>query len=515
MSNMFSGIFTRKEETSNAAVIPANVETPAQGAIILHAEKKQPLESFAPRPAEFTPPAATPHASGVLPHAASVLPHSTTAPVPSPELRELEVETQIGAEASDLYWSRTQGITRSTAGFLQAVQPVVAKADIQDPNVPTAEEQLAAQFYSYHIGRQGLEESTKTHKVLMGGDGLFIQKEIMVNGNKGVIFTPVDKVPGLPKFGKGSVEIKIENKVPYTILRQLLADFHAVCKLQRTEAAAQVFKTKDGKFEIYYPEQDVSGASARYRNDQDNAHERWGDKELVLEVHSHNNFGAFFSGTDDANEHRPGIYGVFGMLDSAQGAFVSRFRYEKIETRLSLGEVFDLGDITESQALTLKDLPEPDKVLLERVKKSASTFKGFTVHGAERFERMGMDGAYGGYYGRGFGGYGLDDDYMHRMGVDVYDDVDSKYPINKHRKASMPAKTTKKSRKKKVKKMLIDAGWVVDAMTDPAAIRKLIVALDDKLSGMDKAAKKEAEKAAKVESANAAEAEAMRFFAGE
>lgn len=35
----------------------------------------------------------------------------------------------------------------------------------------------------------------------------------------------------------------------------------------------------------------------------------------ILEIHSHNTMGAYFSTTDDADEQQFGLYGVVGRLD--------------------------------------------------------------------------------------------------------------------------------------------------------------------------------------------------------
>ena len=354
---------------------------------------------------------------------------------------------------------------------------------------PSAGDQIAAQMYSYHIGTAGVAESTKANNVILGSNGVFILKRLTINENKVKVLTKAGtKIPGLPIIAE-SVAVKVSNKIPLNILRSILGSFHAISSKMNTEAAAQVFKKPDGTIEIYYPEQEVSGASARYRNDGDAEHiKHWGESQMILEVHSHNTMGAFFSGTDNANERRPSIYGVFGLFGTKRASSVFRFRYEGLEKKLTLSDIFDLEGQTPEEALTLENLPAPSPILIERASRYKAPAASPYIPNIHRsFGRSALDDVYEGTEWWKDPAY---TDYR-RTGFYRRDELDSagarnttatttttksdSYPITKFRK-------TKGSKAEKGKGgSQFDLDWLVSRLS-VGQKRELILMLDDSIS---------------------------------
>lgn len=105
-------------------------------------------------------------------------------------------------------------------------------------------------------------------------------------------------------------------KIPRHFLDKIVAFFKAVMKEnngQNLEAQAFVIWNPEMGYHIRIPEQTVSGAAVTYK---------WenfvGPNDVVvLDMHSHNNMGAFFSGTDDRDDNgNCTISGVVGKLST-------------------------------------------------------------------------------------------------------------------------------------------------------------------------------------------------------
>jgi len=76
----------------------------------------------------------------------------------------------------------------------------------------------------------------------------------------------------------------------------------------------QVFlqeKEDNSEYFMHIADQEVSGASVKFKRDPDLEQTH----TLVLDIHSHNTMGAFFSGTDNADEKEARVYGVIGKLN--------------------------------------------------------------------------------------------------------------------------------------------------------------------------------------------------------
>lgn len=131
-------------------------------------------------------------------------------------------------------------------------------------------------------------------------------------------------------------------KIPATFLDVTLSFFRQIYKQHSSEVFLQYFyDTEKKEYTIYCPKQVVGPGSVNYTRDA----EFEKGKILVFEIHSHGSMGAFFSGTDDADEKDDRFFGVIGNVKNY---------YPDMKIRLSVGgrkveiEVEDIFDMSES-----------------------------------------------------------------------------------------------------------------------------------------------------------------------
>lgn len=159
-------------------------------------------------------------------------------------------------------------------------------------------------------------------------DGLF-KRCGLTHGRS--ITIPALSVPGIPsappkpKVTQDLSGFMPAGKVPIKFLHQIEAFFREVMKANKgsnLEAQAFVIWNPALGYHIRIPEQTVSGASVSYK---------WEnfigpDDVVVLDMHSHNSMGAFFSGTDDRDDNgNCTISGVIGEMHKQKPAMVFRF----------------------------------------------------------------------------------------------------------------------------------------------------------------------------------------------
>lgn len=129
-----------------------------------------------------------------------------------------------------------------------------------------------------------------------------------------------------------------ERKIPYGILLDVIAFFK---RNPRKEAAVQIFyDVNAGKYEVYYPEQEVTSASVVFTR----SHDMESDKVLVMDIHSHGSMKAFFSSIDDHDEKGTRLFMVFGNLDKEEITHKLRAGIAGNYKMLKLSEVFEMED---------------------------------------------------------------------------------------------------------------------------------------------------------------------------
>ncbi len=284
-----------------------------------------------------------------------------------------------------------------------------------------------AEKCSIHLTYEEALQSTKPMSAFPAGNGIgLVRKELIGGQNVVQIVEKTNAVPCLQDVPE-RIQCTIKKKLPYSILRELLAGFKAVYDRDSTEAAAQVYRkyvkyafmtilsdgvhtvsfpninlsvivdgledkgerirqavastvaceadavvvdvdkkevTVLGDFFVYYPKQENTAAHTSYSKDEAAVTALRKDNLLVMETHSHASMGAFFSGEDDRNELVPLMYCVFGQFNTQSATFKGRVKFNKLEQTFNLNDFFEIP-IDVADPLSLTDLDAPDPVLLE------------------------------------------------------------------------------------------------------------------------------------------------------
>ena len=218
-------------------------------------------------------------------------------------------------------------------------------------------------------------------------NGLGVLKHITINN---CLFRSVLKSDNLPGLDPRSdfLTVDITNRIPIELLRDFMANAKAIYELHRTEFAAQFYRRPDGTFYVYYPVQKVFPAHVDYSADENAKFKLRATDQLVMEVHSHANMGAFFSGGDNANEKSPCFYAVVGGFGGAQATAVARAKYLEYEIPLTLTEIFDFNGSSLEDMMSLATL-SPAKPEAVATAKTGQTY-GTSVY-------TGNTAAYGAY----------------------------------------------------------------------------------------------------------------------
>lgn len=174
------------------------------------------------------------------------------------------------------------------------------------PATKSLEERVAESCCSFHVGLEGVYDSSKPIKFIMSKNGVMK----VVQNAVGLFVVEAGDVPGLPDIAEGLL-LNIP-KIPYHLLLQTITFFKAVMeKYNNSEAMVQFYYDKENSSYIMHcPEQEVSGASVKFKRNatMDDTY------TLVMDIHSHNTMSAHFSSIDDADEKETRIFGVIGKL---------------------------------------------------------------------------------------------------------------------------------------------------------------------------------------------------------
>jgi hypothetical protein len=213
--------------------------------------------------------------------------------------------------------------------------------------------QLAAQLVDHHVGPQ--TTYTKETNIVTARNGIFrviktpvaILKTQIAKMEKDIV------VPGAAEMTEGA-ELLVP-KIPFKYWLMVLKYYRDIHKKDGTEASVLYFwnthnhpvpshynasdedvkagrtegapikgLTEDGQLIIYCPIQKNSSGLSEFHTD---GMVNWLRTHTtpLLETHSHHTMGAFFSGTDDANENMNQFYAVYGTITKENPAFIFRY----------------------------------------------------------------------------------------------------------------------------------------------------------------------------------------------
>lgn len=204
------------------------------------------------------------------------------------------------------------------------------------------------------------------------------------------------KVKTIPGFSMGS-NVTEENKflpagkVPVTLLMEVQKFFKAVIAKfgggRGLEAMIWIMYNEEQGYFLHVPTQKVGGASVEYG---------WGDlprdssgkvSRIIVDIHSHADFGAFFSGTDDNDDRNSIRYsGVIGHNLKPEPEM--KFRWNFGETKIPLA----VTDIFSYPTPEVQDTPD---AWLEKVE--THSYAGY--QGGSSYPNYNQGGWHGGHHG--------------------------------------------------------------------------------------------------------------------
>ncbi len=200
-------------------------------------------------------------------------------------------------------------------------------------------------------------ESTDSEKdfcVGMFQDGIYERRNTLIGS---FVYKKNDiKTPYLTKEGESSFEYKLP-KPPKGMLLAIAGFFREImAEMRNSEVMVQIWwNKKKEEYSLYVPVQQVAGASIQFKHSEELQNDT--DMVWIFDIHSHNNMGAFFSGTDSADEISTRVFGVLGKL--GQQDFQSSWR-AGVNGNFNKLELDDLWDDTDLETEQWK-IPEDDK----------------------------------------------------------------------------------------------------------------------------------------------------------
>lgn len=232
---------------------------------------------------------------------------------------------------------------------------VIAKSDKKEKKIKAQEEaesearkqamreMLYAEAVAFHT--KVPDKYKKQINYVTQKEGLF---EVRVN-SIGQFITKANKAIGGEDKIKGDGFIyDLSRKIPLEVLQHIIDFYKLVNTTYGSEAYNQVYWDKENrKFLIYYPKQDCSGGHVDYERSKE-LEEKY---LLVMDIHSHNTMGAFFSGMDDSDEKENRLFGVVGEITKEIPAMKFRISSNGKHIGVKPSDIFDLENIGTSRKL--------------------------------------------------------------------------------------------------------------------------------------------------------------------
>ncbi len=221
---------------------------------------------------------------------------------------------------------------------------------------------MVAALVDHQYGFAGIGALTKPITYVIGSNGVFELRKNRIGvacKEMAKFTTPLAGIPA----GEGNLKegyLLGVPKVPFLFYQQIVAFFRDVNDAHKTEAMVQVWFNHDtGLHQLHVPLQNVSGGMVEHAGDFDK--DPSGNFSHVMDIHSHHTMGAFWSGTDDADEARhERLYGVIGLIDKLIPASKWRARTTGKFLDLDMTEVIDIPDVKVEFTITDYHYPLAD-----------------------------------------------------------------------------------------------------------------------------------------------------------
>ena len=200
-------------------------------------------------------------------------------------------------------------------------------------------------------------------------DGWFVNTPTLF----GIAHVKANKGP--QTLGELKASFRMNDKmIPQWLIMKAHDLFKKVWDKQQTEAMVYIIHHPvEDRFNLWVPEQYVSGASVSYRLQPGQIKGGW---QAVGTIHSHCNFGAFHSGTDQHDmDGMPGLHITIGHVDRDWPEFAIALSAN--------GDSFDVSsieDIMDREAIKdHKGYDDAPDWWMDLIKKGASPWTGSTV----------------------------------------------------------------------------------------------------------------------------------------
>lgn len=308
-------------------------------------------------------------------------PHISTVASAQPAQAATQVETKPGtAVATITPEEQAQAITDATALLKAHSQAAEEAAAAWTTNTNIIE---LLPFVACLCREVDFEEALATpySQIYVKVAGGYL-KHMKLQGGRHIRL-PVDKLPGkikdpFPDHKAMTEEINFlpAGKIPFEFYNQIVQFFRAVMRLKKSdmEAHAWILWEEEKGYYISIPKQKVGKASVEFTYDEDALPK---GAIIVVDIHSHNTMGAFYSGTDNNND-KTGVYysGVVGKLTEKSYEWVMRFNH--FEQKKSVPDLSEIFDMTSS----LPEVPEAwlDKVTLASESRYTPPSMGFGTY---------------------------------------------------------------------------------------------------------------------------------------
>lgn len=246
--------------------------------------------------------------------------------------------------------------------------------------------QMAAQLVGHHVGPQSEEVyAQKPTNYVYASNGTFrvVQTPIAQFITKiGDVEAGVS-IPGNTPMAEGP-QLLIP-KIPFKYWLQVLSWYKDVHTKDSTEASILFFwntnnveiptayesgreitgLTQDGQLIIYCPDQKNSSGLSDFTMDTMVPWLRQNTTPLC-ETHSHHTMGAFWSGTDNANENMTQFYGVYGQIKTQEPQFLFRYVSGEHKINISHWTLFEKPNFVK-KIQTIIEIPGQEAAIQETV----------------------------------------------------------------------------------------------------------------------------------------------------
>jgi hypothetical protein len=193
-------------------------------------------------------------------------------------------------------------------------------------------------IWPIHIGEASNEGSLISYHLMR--DGIYCKKNVFADK---YVFYKDENINDLPS-GKENLHPIKDCKIPAILLRKTIEFFKYIFKHFNAWKEAYVIYAvdKSGKYFMFVPEQDVQQAHVHASIEE--FHNLFPGCYIIADAHSHCNFGAFWSGTDNADDCKGRYSVVIGHNEKIIPEIKCRFQYSNKFVDMTIDDIFEEND---------------------------------------------------------------------------------------------------------------------------------------------------------------------------